>query len=112
MPWQFTTPIPVDTSLDPLGNLTHCRIHLRDNDPDRQRMLCTISYGRIPDTDYVPSQLHPADAEMSMTISGQDWVDLVANSEPEAGEKTYAAAKRALYEYAATNSVIAAGTVV
>ena len=111
MPWLLDTPIDVgDLSGD--GNITHVRAHMKDNDPDRKRIFVKIVYGRKPATTFLPSTIHPEGKAATYAITGDDWDTITTTHTPEVDEKTYAAAKRGLYEELVGKGVIGAGSVV
>lgn len=116
MPWQFTTPLNVG-DLDPnapAGVYTHCRAFLLGNYPDPFEppfLRVNISYGWYAAGSYVPSPLVPVGREAAVRIEGADYVTLVTTHEPDPGEKTYAAAKRAVYEKLAALGMIPDGSV-
>ena len=113
MPWLLDTPLDAG-SMDPNapgGEYTHCRLQLEENDPDAQAIYVSISYGWLSFGAYVAGALMPTDKVSSHTIRGSDWVNLVADHTPLPGEKTYAAARRGLYEELVDKGIIPPGSV-
>jgi hypothetical protein len=116
MPLELTVPIATgDLDPDaPSDQYTHCKALLLGNYPDAPIpcIRLNISYGYYSGGDYVQGAIHPADRVTSYEIAGSDYATLVTTHEPNPGEKTYAAAKRAIYEHLIAGAVIPDGTVV
>jgi hypothetical protein len=107
MPWQLTTAIDVgdmDTS-----DYTQVRIVRFDQDILNGRIIVYLQYGNTVEGNWVPG-LVPKSKAVAHEITGASYTSLVENSEPNEGESTYDAVKRALYQHLADANVIAAGT--
>jgi hypothetical protein len=111
MPWELATPLKVG-DLDPAGDITHVRVGLQRNDPDRKMILLSIEYGRMVDNSFETCALHPIDKEQNYAILDDEWVDLVTTHKTKIDEKTYDAVERGLYEHCSKKNVIDSGTVV
>ena len=108
MPWTLTTPVAVG-DLDPSGPYTEVRIVRQSHDSVRRAIIVHLEYGNTVDGVWksgIPARDRPA----SVIINSADYDELVADSEPVAGEKTYGAVKRGLYEYLLEKNVIGPGT--
>ena len=118
MPWQFTTPISIGVADPdaPSGEYTHCRATLTGNYPDVDPpcLRLNLAYGWVAAGMFVGGKavLNPdAYPIAGIVIEGADYTTLITTHEPNPGEKTYAAAKRAVYEELNRQGKISAGTV-
>lgn len=110
MPWQLTTPLNAG-DLDTTQAYDQVEIQGLNWDGKRAMMGLPLEWGTTVDGDW-KSGITPRGKESFVQIEGQTYLDLLANSMPQAGETTYQAVKRGLYEYLATAGVIGPGSVV
>jgi len=113
MPWLFDNPVSTG-GLDntaPNNAYTHCRVRMRDNDPDARSIILLLEFGYMDGADFVKGALLPVGVDPSPVISGDSWVALVTTHTPNPGEKTYQAAKRGLYEFLVASGAIGPGQV-
>lgn len=107
MPWQLSTPVDVG-ALD-TNNYNQVNITRFTHDTRRNMMILQLEYGRTVDGEWITGYA-PAGKETSITIQGQDYLDIVTHvSLPD--ELTYDAVKRGLYDWLSTNGKIDAGSV-
>lgn len=110
MPWLLTTPYD-GGDLDSARTYNQVKIRMQGWDDRRNMMSVELEYGSTVDGAWVAG-LVPEGKPTYVPIEGQDYVDLATNSQPQAGEATYQAVKRGLYEYLATNGHLDPGAVV
>jgi hypothetical protein len=70
-----------------------------------------VEYGRTVDGVWTPG-IAPLNKQTHFLIRGADYVAMVGAHTPNEGEKTYAAARRALFDYLAAQNLIGPGSIV
>jgi len=110
MPWQLTTAYS-GGDLDPTGTYDQVKIRQQTWDDRRNSMSVELEYGTT-DAGAWKKGLNPAGKPTFVMIEGQDFVDLVTNATPQAGESVYQAVKRTLYEYLSTAGELDPGSIV
>jgi len=109
MPWLLDTPVSVG-ALDTSG-YTHVDIIDFGYHGRGPYLSVSWEWGRVVDGLWVGG-FCPLGCTTTVNIDNEDYGELVTTHEPGQGELTYAAVKRALYEWLAEHDFIGAGTVV
>lgn len=126
MPWNLTTAVSTGDLAD--SDYAQVKIVRQLKDSYRNEIKLELEYGNTVDGNWIGGML-PNGKQPSHTISGQDYADIKANAKPDVQtsdpedsdryfvsgsvwvERTWYAAKRALYEELEDKGVIAAGSV-